>query len=81
MLFILRFIFATAKSMNARRRKPCSKSFVFDINDNVAIDAYRGSQQLTLTMKMTTEQVVETSATVNNITFTVILASITRTSH
>ena len=80
MLFILRFIFATAKSMNARRRKPCSKSFVFDINDNVAIDAYRGSQQLTLTMKMTTEH-VETSATVNNITFTVILASITRTSH
>ena len=41
--------------------------FFCDVNDNIVIAAYRGSQQLTLTMKMTTEQVVETSATVNNI--------------
>ena len=29
--------------------------FFLDINDNVAKAVYRGSQQLTLTMKMTTE--------------------------
>ena len=40
--------------MNARIRKPCSESFFCDINDNVVVAAYRGSQQLTLTMKMTT---------------------------
>ena len=33
------------------------------INDNVAIAVYRGSPQLTLTMKKTTEQVVEKSVT------------------
>ena len=41
------------------------REFFCDINNNVVVAAYRGSQQLTLTMKMTTEQVVETSATVN----------------
>ena len=41
--------------MNSRIFENQAVTFFFpDINDNVVIAVYRGSQQLTLTMKMTT---------------------------